>query len=316
MKGKTTASKIKETIIKIGELQAVKRHYNSTMEEMNNVLSSKEKIETKMIKELEDINKLEKLGVKSIFYNVLGSKEQQLEKERQEYLQVTLQHKEMVNALELIEFEKNILEKKLVTIDDLEKELEELKEVREQEILASPGGLKNELSLIYNKIDNRQKFKAELSEAFIVGKQTYESLKIVYKHMNNAMNWGDWDRSGGRNGRFQKITKYNAIDKAMNEVSRSKLLLRNFNKELTDVGYSNLRLALQVENINSIPAIIFDNLISDWIITKKIHSVLSTVDTLIEDVRSIMETMLKDKTDNEDELIVLNQQKDHLLEEN
>ena len=48
MEGKTTASKIKETITKIGELQAVKRHYESTLEELDRVLDKKDKIEDKI----------------------------------------------------------------------------------------------------------------------------------------------------------------------------------------------------------------------------------------------------------------------------
>lgn len=316
MQGKTTASKIKDTITKIGELQAVKRHYESTLEEYESVLFKKDKIETNMIKELEDITNLEKLGVKSIFYNVLGNKEQQLEKERQEYLQVTLQHKEIINALEVIEFEKNILEKKLVVIDDLEKDLEALKNIREQEILNTPGNLKNELSLIFKKMDNLQKFNVELGEATQVGERTLGSLEVIFTHMKKAKDWGNWDMARNKGGRYQKSMKHNAIDRAMNEMSRTKLLLRNFNKELRDIGYSNQRLALQVENISKFPGMIFDNLISDWIVQNKIKSVLSTVGNLMDDVQLILKSLLKDRTNVQDEYADLDRQRNRLLEEN
>ena len=42
-------------------------------------------LEQQMRKEFEDIENLEKLGMKALFYKVLGSQEEQLEKERQEY---------------------------------------------------------------------------------------------------------------------------------------------------------------------------------------------------------------------------------------
>ena len=45
-----------------------------------------------MRKEFEDIENLEKLGMKALFYKVLGSQEEQLEKERQEYLQASLKY--------------------------------------------------------------------------------------------------------------------------------------------------------------------------------------------------------------------------------
>lgn len=315
MEGKNTASKIKDTIAKISELEAVQRHYESTVAEYNQVVARKERVENRMIKELDDVTKLEQLGVKSIFYNVLGSKEKQLEKERQEYLQATLEHKEVVNALEVVEFEKNILEKKLTAIDDLEEELNRLKNVREKEIMAVSSALRNELKLIYDQMDSREKIKAEISEAFVVGQQTFESLEFVRTHLSRASDWGQWDRSKGR-GAHHRSLKYSSIDRAMNEVSRSKLLLRKFNKELTDVGYSNLRLALQIESIEKFTGIIFDNLISDWIIQNKISSALSTVESLMDDIKLILNTLLKDKTNNQAELMELKKQKDHLLEEN
>lgn len=316
MEGKTTASKIKDIIIEIGELQAVKRHYESTLQEFDRVLDKKDKIEAKMIDELEDINNLEKLGVKSIFYKVLGNKEQQLEKERQEYLQVTLQHKELVNAIEVIEFEKKILEKKLVVIDELEINLEKLKKVREQEILATPGRLRNELNLIHKKTDELHLYGVELGEATLLGERTLQSLEVIFTHMKKAKEWGNWDMIQGNRGRYQKSLKHNAIDRAMNEVSRSKLLLRNFNKELSDIGYSNQRLALQIENISRFPAIIFDNLISDWIIQNKIKSVLSTIGNLMDEIQLIMKSLLNDRANSDEELKALELEKNRLLEEN
>ena len=41
-------------------------------------------------KEYADVEKLEKMSIKGVFYKVLGDKEAQLEKERQEYLQAVL----------------------------------------------------------------------------------------------------------------------------------------------------------------------------------------------------------------------------------
>ncbi|MDF1695841.1 MAG: hypothetical protein P1U56_08425 [Saprospiraceae bacterium] len=316
MKGNTTTDKIKEIITKIGELQAVKRHFDTTVEELESILEKKDKIESNMAKELEDINELEKMGMKSIFYKVLGNKEDQLEKERQEYLQVTLQHKEILNALEVVEFEKKILEKKMLVIEDLESELEGLKSQREKEIMSTPGNLRNELNLLFRKIDDNHKYRVELGEASIMGEKTFESLQVIFAHMKKARDWGNWDMFDSGRGRYHKSMKHNAIDRAMAEISRSKLLLRKFNKELSDVGYSNQRLALQVESIERFPGIIFDNLISDWIVQTKIKSVLGTIENLMDDVQMILKSLMKEKTNSEDESYDLERQKNRFLEEN
>jgi len=46
----------------------------------------------KLEKEAEDITRLEEMSLESIFHKMLGSKEEQIEKERQEYLQLSLKY--------------------------------------------------------------------------------------------------------------------------------------------------------------------------------------------------------------------------------
>ena len=317
MATQTTSTKIKETITKLTELQAVKRHFDTTMDELDAAFVKKDTIENQMIKELEDINNLEKMSVKSIFYNVLGNKEEQLEKERQEYLQVTLQHKEVLNAIEILDFEKTVLEKKVVSIDDLNNKLEGLKEIRSKEILSVPSNLRNELKLIHTKIDDLKKYEVELKEAYTIGASTLKSLDNVLGHLKNAKDWGSRDMmTSRRNGGYVRSQKHGAIDRAMNEISRTKILLHNFNRELSDVGYSNNRLGLQVDNIARFPGIIFDNLISDWIVQNKIKGVLSTVSNLNDDVTLIMQSIQKDMKQSITDLDSYEGEEDRLLEQN
>ncbi len=317
MATQTTSTKIKETISKIAELQAVKRHYDTTLDELDKVLAKKDSIEDQMIKELEDINKLQELGIKSIFHKVLGNKEEQLEKERQEYLQVTLQHKEVLNSIELLDFEKSVLQKKVSSIDDLTNKLEGLKKQRESEILSRPSNLRNQLILIHNKKDDLKKYEVELKEAFSIGNSTIRSLDTVLGYLKKAKDWGSRDMMTGRRGSgYVKSMKHGAIDRAMNEVSKTKILLHNFSKELSDVGYSNQRLGLQVDNIARFPGIIFDNLISDWIVQNKIKGVLSTVSNLLDDVTLIMQSIQKDTKQGVADLEKIEAEEDRLLEEN
>ena len=317
MATQTTSTKIKETITKITELEAVKRHFDTTLKDLDTAFSKKDSIENQMIKELEDITNLEKLGIKSIFHNVLGNKEEQLEKERQEYLQVTLQHKEILNAIEVLDFEKGLLEKKVMSIDDLYNELEGLKKRRSVEILSVPSNLRNELIHIHKKMDDLRKYEVELKEAFSIGSSTMQSIDIVLKYLKDAKDWGNRDMmTGGRNSGYVKSMKHGSIDKAMREVSRTKVLLHNFNRELADIGYSNQRLGLQVESIAKFPGIIFDNLISDWIVQNKIKGVLSTVSNLRDDVTLLMQSIQKDMKQAISELEKYEGEEDRLLEEN
>jgi uncharacterized protein involved in exopolysaccharide biosynthesis len=80
--------------------------------EITRLKSTLRPLELSMQKEFEDIEALEKIGMKALFYKVLGSQEEQVEKERQEYLQASLKYDQARKSLELLEFEYNILSKK------------------------------------------------------------------------------------------------------------------------------------------------------------------------------------------------------------
>ncbi len=54
------------------------------------------RVDNKLEKEYKDIEKLENLSIKGLFYKILGSKEEQIERERQDYLQIVLKQKEIL----------------------------------------------------------------------------------------------------------------------------------------------------------------------------------------------------------------------------
>jgi len=86
---------IKETIETIINLDKVKSRYDQAVLEFNDSQSKLDKLHAVMVKELEDLNEIESKGLKPFFYKVLGSKEEQIEKERQEYLSASLKSEKM-----------------------------------------------------------------------------------------------------------------------------------------------------------------------------------------------------------------------------
>jgi len=71
-----TAIAIQETIAQLTQMQAVQRHYDSLVTQEDQMEAELETIEQQLTKELKDVEKLEKVGVTSMFYKVLGSKQQ------------------------------------------------------------------------------------------------------------------------------------------------------------------------------------------------------------------------------------------------
>ena len=77
-------SQIQETMARIGHLEAAKKHYDVLI---NSIAEKEEELAAQKIqldKELEDIEALESMNVSSIFDSLMGNKDKNLEKERQD----------------------------------------------------------------------------------------------------------------------------------------------------------------------------------------------------------------------------------------
>ncbi|HAK42313.1 MAG TPA: hypothetical protein DCM59_05845, partial [Clostridium sp.] len=95
---------------KLHRKQKLEGLINHTNEALQKEVDRKVELEDIFKDEDKDVKKLESLSITSIFYSILGSKEKQLEKERQELLAARLKYEECA---------KSVL--------DLEKELESYK---------------------------------------------------------------------------------------------------------------------------------------------------------------------------------------------
>ena len=258
--------------------------------EIENVNREVQTLEQQMRKEFEDIENLEKLGMKALFYKVLGSQEEQLEKERQEYLQASLKYDQVRKNLELLEFEYNILKKKSGNLATIEQKLNDLSVRQEKELSNMPGAAALEIKKIYLQIDQQERLKIDISEAIKAGLKALECIDAVIAGLQQAHNWGQWDVSG-RNPMSNHL-KYSAIDKAKDWAYESNRQLKVFEKELLDV-YKQIPedFQLHIDSFNRFIDVFFDNLITDWIIQQKIYNALNNTLNIRDKVVRMIKTL-------------------------
>jgi chromosome segregation ATPase len=281
------------------------------MEMLNEAQSDLQKTTTQLAKELKDVENLESISVKSIFHNVLGNKEEQLDKERQEYLEVSLKLKELSQRIEVLRYEEKLLNQKVNKIPSLEANLKSLKAQREKLILSHPHQLRNALEGINIKIDEAHKYLYELEEAFEAGQLTSNAIRRVMEHLNQALKWGNFDMSG--RGAYYDHMKHSELNKASSEASRVQYQLSLFRKELSDIGLDFPYARLNVEG-GSFTGMFFDNLITDWIMQNKIKNTLSGVDTVYDKLSLVLKSIENEKNKVNQKLIDLQLQKSQILE--
>ncbi|MEO5583406.1 MAG: hypothetical protein ABIR66_11995 [Saprospiraceae bacterium] len=247
-------------------------------------------LELSMQKEFQDIEALEKIGMKALFYKVLGSQEEQVEKERQEYLHASLKYDQVRKSLELLEFEYNILSKKTGSLSAIEQRLNQLSTEQEKEILNMPGAASLEIKKIYSQIESQQRLKIDISEANKAGIKSLECIDAVIAGLQQAHNWGQWDMSG--KNPMSNHLKYTAIDKAKDWAYEANRQLKVFEKELLDVYHKIPEdFKSQLDSFNRFIDVFFDNLITDWIIQQKIYNALNNTLNIRDKVVRMLKTL-------------------------
>ncbi len=304
---------IRETLETITNLDRIRSRYDEAVKELKGSQKRLDSLHSIMVKELEDLNEIESKGLKPFFYKVLGSKEEQIEKERQEYLTASLKFNEHQKSVEVLEFELELLQKKLKDSSALKKKLEALKAQRENEILKSHPTLAKELLDISKQVDAAYVYRKELLDIDEVGAKCVKSLNDMITYLKQAKQWGNWDMAGGRGGRRAGYNKQASIDKAKNISVWVKHELINLNRELKDIGHTREHFQLNMDNFNSFTDIFFDNLISDWVVQKKIANTMNNTVSVRDRVVLIVKSIQHEVNKVEQQIQSLQATRDQIL---
>ncbi len=306
-------TRLRELKLEIENLKHVEEHLTVVKQSLKNHYSSLEILEQEVLKEEKSLDKLEGRTVTSMFRNILGDKEKQLEKQRQEYLETSLKYNDSKESVELLEFEQEILQKKLLNKPKLNKEFEELKRAREKEILTigNPETRKKMQSLM-EELEKNVIFQQELEEAIIATKRSLEELNYINHHLNKAKDWGQWDMMQSK-GRNLKYAKFQAIDRAKSHIPACQHRLNILKRELRDIGYGGNSFTINLDQMSSFSNMFFDNIISDWLFQQKILNSLKSVQNLIKEVEQVNRVLHERKEKILDEFSKMMLFKDELL---
>jgi len=260
-------------------------------------------LESKMYAEHEDVEELEKMSIKSVFRKVLGDKEAQLEKERQEYLHAFMKYEEFKKTLDILEYEKGVLQEKVANVVNVDAQIKKKLAVRKKEIMLNGSALGKKITALESEINRYYYIRKECMEAIEVGKSAINVMGEMIQSLSSARNWGSFGRRGRASG-VNTMIKMAAVDKAKKLSHQAQQLLRVFSKELADInGRQNFNFRFDFGGFNSFLNIFFDNLISDWVVNQKISTALNSVASTQSNVKRIVYSLEADIKSAESEIL-------------
>lgn len=268
-------------------------------------------LDVQFAREKRDVQRLEGLSLGSIFYTVLGDKEQRLDRERQEFLAAKLQRDQCQYAISSLELDLADLKYKLSALGNLDSAYQALLERKEKILLSSENDLSHQLLDITGLQANLQADRKELQEAVGAGQAVLTILDGVINSLNSAEGWGNWDMLGG--GILADLAKHSKIDDARDQVHQAQELLRRFQRELADIQSAESFL-IDISSFDTFVDFFLDSLIVDWIVQSKIHNSLERTTQVRQRVKAILQGLGTRLAENRGQLDNLIEQRKLLVE--
>ena len=244
---------------------------NAVKTELEDKAARLASLATQLAKEKVDVEKLEHVSLTGLFYSILGSHEQQLEKERQELLAAELRYQQTKHQVTFLEQEQNNLLQQLDKLSNIEAEYEAVLSEKENLLRQSNQTVAKELIKFSEQIAELNAELREITEAITAGSNVILGVEPVILSLKSAENWGVWDMFGG--GLISTAIKHSRIDDARSGVHDVQTKMSQFKRELADVR-KGIDLQINVGELASFADFFFAGLITDWIVQSRIEDSL------------------------------------------
>lgn len=257
-----------------------------------------DKLKKIMYNEQADVESLEHINLKSIFYGMIGKKQEKLDKEKLEAYTAKLKYDSAVYELKVLEQDIINIKAQLDKISEYEYKYSEFLKEKVEKIKLSGSFEALEIMKLEEQIANKKNYKKEINEAILAGEKALISANNVLSSLDSAEDWGTFDLFGG--GVISDMVKHNHLDEAQNKVEQLQSDLRRFKTELTDVTI-NSDIKVNIDGFLRFADYFFDNFFTDWAVLDKINESQENVKNTkrqIEEVISRLHSM-ENETDTQ-----------------
>jgi len=268
-------------------------------------------LEGELERENADVTKLEGLSLTGLFATILGSKEEQLEKERQEVLAAKLRYDTCAHAISALEREVADLQHQLARLDDLDARYQAILDRKEELMLETGAGPASRLLQLSEPLADARSDVRELDEAISAGDQVLDGLDHAIAALKSAGGWRVWDLLGG--GIVATAVKHSRIDDARASIHRVQELLWRFRRELADVE-ADPDVGVDLSSFEAFADYFFDGLIVDWIVQSRIENSLEKAVHMRDTIQQVVGDLQEKLGEAQDRARALTEERLRLIE--
>ena len=231
-------------------------------------------LELVMKAEQADVDKLEHGSLAGFFYNVVGKKDDKLNKEREEAYAARVKYDAVVKEQAFVKEEILCCEEEIESLEGCEVQYQEAFAAALAEVKNAGTEKAEKIFAEEGKLLEIAGMKKELEEAMYEGRIAREMADSLWNKLDSAGGWATFDLLGG--GLISDMVKHDKLREAQEFVENLQVQLRRFKTELADVTIT-ADIQMTIDGFLHVADYIFDGLFVDWIVADKIENAQNQV---------------------------------------
>ena len=268
------------------------------------------KLEVISAEEQADVDRLEGRSLAAFFYYVIGKKDQQLDKERQEAYGARVMYDAAFQEWEAAKADLSRYEKEYEALQGCERQYEKTMKEKMAAVKATGGAESERILELEERLSFVQSQKKEIVEAIREGEAAWDITDRILESLDSAEGWGTWDLLGG--DFLAGLEKHSHLDAAQEAVEQLQSRLRKFKTELSDVMI-DADMQVNVEGFLRFADLFFDGLFLDWTVLNQISESQDQVQNVRNQISALLSRLKEKLSALEDEELEGKRKLDYLV---
>ena len=231
-----------------------------------------------------DVDKLEGFSLKGLFHGLMGTRDETLEREREEALAAREQLDTTARELDVARAELERVQRELARTPDPQQEYNALLTEKAEVLKMTGGPAAARLTALEEQTARLAAQEKELLEALRATERAQDRAAEVQGSLDKAADWGTCDLIGG--GLVADLCKHDALDTAQRQLEGLRAQLVCLNGELDDVDIRG-DFSVNVEGFLQFADFFFDGLFADMAVQDHIQQSRARMTALCEQLRTL-----------------------------
>lgn len=244
-----------------------------------------EELEQRMLREKNDVDRLEGRSLSAFFYNVVGKMDEKLDTERREYYAARVKYDACRRELDAVEQDIEATEEDLADLAGCEERYAQALDAKRLAIENAGIPVSQELLHKEQELSYLSGQERELEEAITAGTTALRTTADILQEIESAKDWATFDLLGG--GLLADFAKHETLDEAQKNAEQLQVELQRFNTELSDVTI-RAHFQLNIDGMLKFADFFFDGLLADAAVLDHIKQSHAQVEQTREEILTIL----------------------------